>query len=53
MRYRLRTLLIATAVLPPVIAGVWFLAQSAMGALLLACLLYIVASHFLSEPEMH
>ena len=33
MRYRLRTLLIAAGVLPPLIAGVWYLATELPAAL--------------------
>jgi len=51
MRFRLRTLLIVLAIGPPVIAGVWFLAQSALGATVLAFVLYFIASLFLAPDR--
>ena len=52
MRYRLRTLLIAAAVIPPLVGGAWYLSQSSQGSLILALVAvfgtYFVASFWLS-----
>jgi hypothetical protein len=48
MRYRLRTLLILLAVLPPVIAGIWFLANSWLGLIVLVLVVYVIAGFWLA-----
>jgi len=54
MRFRLRTLLIVVALLPPLIAGAWFLSRTEQGSMILALIavvaIYFVASFWLSPP---
>jgi hypothetical protein len=56
MRYRLGTLLILMAVLPPLLAGVWFLTRSEKGTVVLALFAmlgaYLIASLLLDPPRI-
>ena len=52
MRYRLRTLLIVSAIAPPVLAGLWFALQSSLWIELLSVLVGLVAFLILSAKDL-
>jgi len=49
MRFRLRTLIIATAVGPPLLAGAWFIRNDVLAFLL--CLAALLAAMFSTLPS--
>jgi hypothetical protein len=52
MRCRLRTLLILLAVLPPVIAALWFIGRTEFGPLILAMIVAMIAGLWLAPRRI-
>ena len=52
MRYRLRTLMVLLAVLPPVIAALWFIGRTELGPLILGLIVAFIAALWLAPRQI-
>jgi len=52
MRFRLRTLLILLALVPPMLAGAWFLTKSSWGLIVVVLAVYGIAGLWLAPRPL-